>query len=161
MTGIPKCLLMGVPIRSTTPIRVTTLDFDVTVILHFASVRTMAATGEIRFPVWKRTCDLLVSSFGLLLLSPFLGLIAVLIKIDSRGPVFFRQERVGQGLRRFSIYKFRTMVVELLNWGAPLRFMTILELHVLGESCVRAKSMRFLNLSMFSSGRNDVGGTET
>jgi lipopolysaccharide/colanic/teichoic acid biosynthesis glycosyltransferase len=80
----------------------------------------MATNGEIPFPIWKRTCDVLVSSIGLLLLSPFLGLIAVLIKIDSRGPVFFCQDRVGQGLRRFSIYKFRTMVVDAPQLGGTL-----------------------------------------
>ena len=75
---------------------------------------------EIRLPIWKRSCDVLVSSLGLLFLSPFLGVIAVLIKLDSRGPVFFRQERIGQGLRRFSIYKFRTMVVDAPQIGGPL-----------------------------------------
>jgi lipopolysaccharide/colanic/teichoic acid biosynthesis glycosyltransferase len=81
---------------------------------------TRAINREITFPIWKRTCDLLVSSLGLSLLSPFLALIAVLIKIDSRGPVFFRQERVGQGFRRFSIYKFRTMVVAAPRLGGAL-----------------------------------------
>jgi lipopolysaccharide/colanic/teichoic acid biosynthesis glycosyltransferase len=80
----------------------------------------MAANSEIRFPIWKRACDLLVSCLGLLFLSPFLAFIAILIKLDSRGPVFFRQERVGQGLRPFSIYKFRTMVVEAPQLGGPL-----------------------------------------
>ena len=79
-----------------------------------------ATNSEIPLPIWKRSCDVLVSSLGLLFLSPFLGVIAVLIKLDSRGPVFFRQERIGQGLRRFSIYKFRTMVVEAPQKGGPL-----------------------------------------
>ena len=76
--------------------------------------------SEIRVPIWKRSCDVLVSSLGLLFLSPFLGVIAVLIKLDSPGPAFFRQERVGQGLRRFSIYKFRTMVADASQKGGPL-----------------------------------------
>jgi len=79
-----------------------------------------ARSSEIRFPLWKRSCDVLVSFLGLLLLSPFLGFIAILIKFDSRGPVFFRQERIGQGLRRFSIYKFRTMVVDAPRLGGAL-----------------------------------------
>jgi len=61
-------------------------------------------------PIWKRSLDLLVSSVGLLLLWPLFAGIAVLIKLDSKGPVFFCQERIGQGLRKFMIYKFRTMV---------------------------------------------------
>jgi lipopolysaccharide/colanic/teichoic acid biosynthesis glycosyltransferase len=79
-----------------------------------------AEKSEITFPIWKRTCDVLVSSLGLLLLSPLLALIAILIKVDSRGPVLFRQERIGQGLRRFSIYKFRTMVADAPRLGGAL-----------------------------------------
>ena len=79
-----------------------------------------ARSNEIRVPRWKRSCDVVVSSLGLLLLSPFLAIIAALIKIDSPGSVFFRQERIGQGLRTFSIYKFRTMVVDASQLGGPL-----------------------------------------
>jgi len=57
----------------------------------------------------KRLFDLLLSSIGLLLLAPVLLLIAVLIKLDSPGPVMFRQERVGRFGRPFHIHKFRTM----------------------------------------------------
>jgi exopolysaccharide biosynthesis polyprenyl glycosylphosphotransferase len=58
----------------------------------------------------KRALDLAVSVIGLVLLFPvFLG-IAVAIKLDSRGPVFFRQVRMGTGTKTFRIYKFRTMV---------------------------------------------------
>jgi lipopolysaccharide/colanic/teichoic acid biosynthesis glycosyltransferase len=61
-------------------------------------------------PIWKRSLDLLVATIGLLLLWPLFAGIALLIKLDSKGPVFFRQERIGQGLRKFMILKFRTMV---------------------------------------------------
>lgn len=54
--------------------------------------------------------DASVSAIGLLLLSPVLMLIAVAIKVDTLGPVFFLQERVGLGGRTFRIVKFRTMV---------------------------------------------------
>ncbi|WP_298832092.1 sugar transferase [uncultured Piscinibacter sp.] len=57
----------------------------------------------------KRVFDLVVAGAGLLLLSPLLLLIALAIRLDSPGPVFFRQERVGRGGRRFRIHKFRTM----------------------------------------------------
>ena len=58
----------------------------------------------------KRALDVAVSALGLVLLSPLLIAIAVLIKLDSPGPVLFRQLRMGQGERKFTIYKFRTMV---------------------------------------------------
>ena len=71
---------------------------------------------------WKRSFDVFVSLFALLILSPLFALVAILIKLDSKGPVFFRQERVGQGLRHFVIRKFRTMVVDAPLNGAPLTF---------------------------------------
>lgn len=58
----------------------------------------------------KRFFDLLVSTAVLLVLSPFLILLAIAVKLDSPGPVFYRQVRVGRYNRDFKIYKFRTMV---------------------------------------------------
>jgi exopolysaccharide biosynthesis polyprenyl glycosylphosphotransferase len=60
--------------------------------------------------VVKRAFDLLGASLGLLAVSPLLAVIAVAIKLDGRGPVFFRQLRVGQHGKRFYMLKFRTMV---------------------------------------------------
>ena len=57
----------------------------------------------------KRAFDVLLSSLGLLMLSPVLIAIAVAVKLDSPGPVFYRQERVGRFGRSFRIHKFRTM----------------------------------------------------
>ena len=57
----------------------------------------------------KRIFDGTLSGVALLLLAPFLLLIALLIKIDSTGPVFFKQERIGLRETRFWMYKFRTM----------------------------------------------------
>ena len=59
----------------------------------------------------KRLLDLLGAAFGLLLLAPVFLLVALAIKLDSPGPVFFRQERVGRHGRPFRIFKFRTMTV--------------------------------------------------
>lgn len=58
----------------------------------------------------KRAVDLAGTLVGLVMLAPILLVIAVLIKLDSRGPVFFRQRRLGLGGREFWCYKFRTMV---------------------------------------------------
>jgi lipopolysaccharide/colanic/teichoic acid biosynthesis glycosyltransferase len=57
----------------------------------------------------KRALDLLLAGGGLLLLAPFFGLAALAIKLDSSGPVFFRQQRVGRHGVPFRIHKFRTM----------------------------------------------------
>jgi lipopolysaccharide/colanic/teichoic acid biosynthesis glycosyltransferase len=57
----------------------------------------------------KRLFDLVVALLGLLLLAPLLLLIALWIKLDSKGPVLFLQLRVGRGGTLFTIYKFRTM----------------------------------------------------
>jgi exopolysaccharide biosynthesis polyprenyl glycosylphosphotransferase len=59
----------------------------------------------------KRTIDIVGAAAGLVLFAPVLALIAVLIKLDSRGPVIFSQVRIGRGNRPFRIHKFRTMVV--------------------------------------------------
>jgi lipopolysaccharide/colanic/teichoic acid biosynthesis glycosyltransferase len=68
----------------------------------------------------KRLLDIVVSSVGLLLLSPVLILVSLVIKIDSTGPVFFRQERIGKGFRPFHILKFRTMVQDAPEKGGPI-----------------------------------------
>lgn len=58
----------------------------------------------------KRTFDVLLATLGLVLLSPLFALGAILIKLDSPGPVMFSQTRVGRGFRVFTLWKFRTMV---------------------------------------------------
>ena len=60
----------------------------------------------------KRAFDLVGASLGLLAISPLMIAFAIAIKLDSRGPVFFRQLRVGKHGRRFEMLKFRTMVPE-------------------------------------------------
>jgi lipopolysaccharide/colanic/teichoic acid biosynthesis glycosyltransferase len=70
----------------------------------------------------KRTFDIVVAAAGLIVLSPLLLLIAVLIKLDSRGPIFFRQERIGKGFRPFLIYKFRTMIENASKTGGAITY---------------------------------------
>ena len=59
----------------------------------------------------KRIFDIISSLFGLILLSPFMIIIAILIKLDSKGPIFFKQVRVTKNGREFKIFKYRTMRV--------------------------------------------------
>ena len=70
----------------------------------------------------KRMFDLTVAVVGLLLLSPLMIVVTLLVKADSRGPIFFRQERIGKGFRPFYIYKFRTMVADAPHTGRPITF---------------------------------------
>jgi lipopolysaccharide/colanic/teichoic acid biosynthesis glycosyltransferase len=65
----------------------------------------------------KRAFDLLLASLGLVLLAPLLSAIAVAIKLDSAGPVFYRQQRVGRHGAPFRIHKFRTMVHDPRDGG--------------------------------------------
>ncbi|MFA5005859.1 MAG: sugar transferase [Candidatus Izemoplasmatales bacterium] len=62
--------------------------------------------------VIKRLFDFLLSFIGIIVASPFLLLIALAIKLDSKGPVIFRQNRVGKHKKFFNIYKFRTMKID-------------------------------------------------
>lgn len=79
-------------------------EFDGITLAHFSKVETRIV-GDVA----KRVIDLTISAFLLTLLAPLFGLIAVIVKITSAGPVLFRQERVGRGGRLFSICKFRSM----------------------------------------------------
>jgi lipopolysaccharide/colanic/teichoic acid biosynthesis glycosyltransferase len=66
---------------------------------------------DMRRRVIKRAFDLVIASIALLLLSPIFVVVALIILVDSRGPVFFVQRRVGRGGRMFRMVKFRTMRV--------------------------------------------------
>jgi lipopolysaccharide/colanic/teichoic acid biosynthesis glycosyltransferase len=67
-----------------------------------------------------RSLDIVVASAALLVLSPLLALAALLIKLESRGAVFYRQRRVGRGGRPFEMWKLRTMVPGAETMGAGL-----------------------------------------
>lgn len=69
----------------------------------------------------KSLFDRVAAAVGLVLLSPLLVIVAIMIRIGSRGPAIFRQERTGRDGRRFRIYKFRTMVVDAENQLDGLR----------------------------------------
>ena len=73
--------------------------------------------------VMKRVFDVVLSGFGLVLGAPIFALVAAVIWLEGRGPVFYSQTRVGQGGRPFTLYKFRTMVgdaeVAGSTWATP------------------------------------------
>lgn len=65
-----------------------------------------------RYKYVKRILDILLSVTGLILLSPILVLLIIALKIDSKGPILFKQKRVGLGKKHFFILKFRTMRID-------------------------------------------------
>lgn len=83
---------------------------------HTAGIPLLSFTdsplSEIENRVLKRIMDLSFSVIGLVILSPLFLVLAMLVKSTSKGPVFYRQERVGEDGRRFLLYKFRTMQAE-------------------------------------------------
>ena len=86
--------------------------------VEFDDVDGMTMLGVRRFGLsrssrlLKRSFDIVVTSIALMFLAPVILAIAIAIRIDSRGPVFFRQVRVGRDGRHFRIYKFRSMIVD-------------------------------------------------
>ena len=70
---------------------------------------------------FKRVLDFVLSLIGLIVLSPIMLIIIIAIKIDSKGPAFFLQERLGKDGKVFKIIKFRTMVVNAEQSGLILK----------------------------------------
>jgi polysaccharide biosynthesis protein PslA len=75
----------------------------------------LVTTGMLKWnqALMKRIFDIIVSGSSLVLLSPLFLVVATAIKMNSRGPALFRQERIGLGNRRFNLLKFRSMYHEL------------------------------------------------
>lgn len=67
----------------------------------------------------KRCCDIIFSLLGLIVTSPLFAAVAIAIKLEDRGPVFFKQERMTIGGSRFMIIKFRSMIVDAEKDGRP------------------------------------------
>jgi len=88
------------------------IDLD-GVLLTFTGDRT----PSLHYRLIKRAFDYIVSLIALLLLSPLFAVIALLIKLDSFGPVLFYQERIGLNGRRFTIFKFRSMHVDVPSYA--------------------------------------------
>ena len=101
----------------------------------------------------KRVFDIVVSLLILLVLSPLLLLLALAVKLDSRGPVFYRQVRVGRYNQDFKIFKFRTMVQDADKIGPPLTVGDDPRVTRVG------RLIRKLRLDEFSQLLNVLGGS--
>lgn len=69
------------------------------------------------YKVFKRFCDIIISFIGLIVLSPLMLITAVAIKLNSKGPVLFKQTRLGKDGKEFQIYKFRSMCENAEHMG--------------------------------------------
>jgi lipopolysaccharide/colanic/teichoic acid biosynthesis glycosyltransferase len=88
---------------------------------HPAPVHRLENLLVCPLPWWKRTSDMAGALAGLILASPVMLVAALLIRYGSKGPAIFTQQRAGLGGRPFTIYKFRTMVVDAEEQKAALR----------------------------------------
>jgi Undecaprenyl-phosphate glucose phosphotransferase len=86
--------------------------------MPFISVRNRGLTGMDR--IIKRSFDLVMSALALLLISPLLLVLAIAVKVTSRGPVLYRQARLGRDHQSFSMLKFRTMKVDAEKTSGPV-----------------------------------------
>ena len=75
------------------------------------SIEVVNEDERIIYNLSKRILDFVLSSLGLIFLSPLLLIVAILIKLDSKGPVIFFQKRVGLYGKEFNMFKFRSMVI--------------------------------------------------
>lgn len=85
--------------------------------LHLPTIQV--STGPLDLPnrMLKRLLDLAITAPMIILFGPLMIIIAIAVKLDSEGPVFFRQQRMGCGNRLFNVYKFRSMRVEKLDFS--------------------------------------------
>ena len=90
------------------------------------AAKSVQATAKVSraYLVAKRAMDLLGSGLALLFLAPVFTVVALLIKLEDGGPVFFSQKRVGKGGREFKFYKFRSMCVDAEAKRAALKEAT-------------------------------------
>jgi lipopolysaccharide/colanic/teichoic acid biosynthesis glycosyltransferase len=86
----------------------------------------------------KRAFDFTVATLGLIVFAPVFFVVGVLIKIESSGPAFFKQERIGRQFRPFHIYKFRTMTENAPQTGPAI---------TVGDDARITRSGRFLRRS--------------
>lgn len=96
--------------------------------LRHIPLLTLGSTPNNEFALFaKRAVDLIVSAIALIILSPLLLIIAILVRLTSPGPILYRQTRCGLNGRRFTLYKFRSMVANADELRAELDILNELE----------------------------------
>lgn len=118
---VMRCDLMGVEVRiipSMVELVATRMLSDDTLGIPVLTMPQFRLRGINR--LIKRLFDLSATIAGLIVLAPFLTLVAVLVKLTSPGPVLYKQERVGLDGRSFTMYKFRSMVADAEKGTGPI-----------------------------------------
>jgi len=120
MAAINRLFKLGLPIK-VVPDRFNLLQSQVRITnMYGATLADISGSsmGECGKNL-KRLSDIVVSAVALVVLLPFFAIIAAIIRCDSKGPVFFTQERIGRHNKPFNIIKFRSMVVDAEQGGVP------------------------------------------
>ena len=107
------CESAGIPVRVVADMFSLKIATNRFYLLYDIPIQSLSPIPESSFFLFiKRVFDFISSTVGLIFLIPLVFIpVAILIKLDSKGPVFFGQERVGMNGRRFKMYKFRSMVI--------------------------------------------------
>ena len=95
-------------------------------IYNYKVMKSLLTKGQKAYLVLKRAIDIFGSLLGIILLSPFLVVCAIVTKATSEGPIIFKQERIGKGLKPFRMYKFRSMYTSAPA-NLPPEYMTVEE----------------------------------
>jgi lipopolysaccharide/colanic/teichoic acid biosynthesis glycosyltransferase len=106
----------------------------------YAVIQSLDELPKIKLWALKRTFDIMVSLTGLLFLSPLLILIAILIKLESKGPVFYISKRAGAGYKIFDFYKFRSM-----RTGADAELKQLVHLNQYSENSAEGVFFKIKN----------------
>jgi lipopolysaccharide/colanic/teichoic acid biosynthesis glycosyltransferase len=91
-------------------------------------LKTVRKSAQLGLKVSRRSIDILISLFLIILLLPLLTILAVVVKLESRGPVFYISKRAGKGYKIFNFYKFRTMHIGADNQREELEKLNLYSL---------------------------------
>lgn len=94
------------------------LDFDAYYQQYAATSEMLEDTIVDWYDIYQRVFDVLLSTIGIMMSIPFIVIFGIAVKLDSPGPVFYTQERVGKGVRRFKVIKLRSMIRDAEKNGA-------------------------------------------
>ena len=94
------------------------LDFDAYYQQYAATSEMLEDTIIDWYDIYQRVFDVLLSTIGIMMSIPFIVIFGIAVKLDSPGPVFYTQERVGKGGRRFKVIKLRSMIRDAEKNGA-------------------------------------------